>query len=294
VHADVFGRLVSRGGTILLNANLVGGSAHNKCGDIRVCGVASGAVLQAEDGAVVLERAENCVVSGTRVTIAHAVNCEIIGDEVNIGHAEGSAIAGRRVTVEFTLPRKQSEMLVYVLRPEGPKVEEMIAAVGARVAQFSELAARHKAQMDELTSQPDVRRYMMVASRVRKNEISFTPEQARQFQRMGQDVAPALKEIGQANSQLKALEADLQEGQRVLDDLERQRIDASCVSSVTVHRVQGDTLVRVLGFSPAAGSPYIIAPREIKARLRGPQFGELLFGGAEGSFAWSSEQAAGA
>jgi hypothetical protein len=292
VHADVFGRLVSRGGTILLNANLVGGSAHNKCGDIRVCGVASGAVLQAEDGAVVLERAENCVVSGTRVTIAHAVNCEVIGDEVNIGHAEGSAIAGRRVTVEFTLPRKQSEMLVYVLRPEGPKVEEMIAAVGARLAQFSELAARHKAQMDELTSQPDVRRYMMVASRVRKNEISFTPEQARQFQRMGQDVAPALKEIGQANSQLKALEADLQEGRRVLDDLERQRIDASCVSSVTVHRVQGDTLVRVLGFSPAAGSPYIIAPREIKARLRGPQFGELLFGGAEGSFAWSSEQAA--
>jgi hypothetical protein len=292
VHADVFGRLVSRGGTILLNANLVGGSAHNKCGDIRVCGVASGAVLQAEDGAVVLERAENCVVSGTRVTIAHAVNCEVIGDEVNIGHAEGSAIAGRRVTVEFTLPRKQSEMLVYVLRPEGPKVEEMIAAVGARVAQFGELAARHKAQMDELTSQPDVRRYMMVASRVRKNEISFTPEQARQFQRMGQDVAPALKEIGQANSQLKALEADLQEGRRVLDDLERQRIDASCVSSVTVHRVQGDTLVRVLGFSPAAGSPYIIAPREIKTRLRGPQFGELLFGGAEGSFAWSSEQAA--
>jgi hypothetical protein len=292
VHADVFGRLVSRGGTILLNANLVGGSAHNKCGDIRVCGVASGAVLQAEDGAVVLERAENCVVSGTRVSIAHAVNCEVIGDEVHIGHAEGSAIAGRRVTVEFALPRKQGEMLVYVLRPEGPQVEEMIAAVGARVAQFNELALRHKAEMGVLTSQPDVRRYMMLASRVRKNEISFTPEQARQFQRMAQDVGPALKAIGQANSQVKALEADLQEGQRVLADLERQRIDASCVSSVTVHKVEGDTLVRVLGFSPAAGPPHIIAPREIKTRLRGHQFGELLFAGADGSFAWSSEQAA--
>jgi hypothetical protein len=241
---------------------------------------------------VVLERAENCVVSGTRVTIAHAVNCEVIGDEVNIGHAEGSAIAGRRVTVEFALPRKQSEMLVYVLRPEGPQVEEMIAAVGARLAQFGEVAARHKTQMDELTSQPDVRRYMMLATRVRKNEISFTPEQARQFQRMGHDVGPALKAISQVSSQVKAVEADLQEGQRVLADLERQRIDASCVSSVTVHKAQGDTLVRVLGFSPAAGCPYIIAPREIKTRLRGPQFGELLFAGAEGSFAWSSEQAA--
>jgi hypothetical protein len=292
VHADVFGRLVSRGGTILLNANLMGGSAHNKQGDIRVRGVASSAVLQAEDGAVVLERAENCVVSGTRVTIAHAVNCEIIGDEVNIGHAEGSAIAGRRVAVECAMPRRQGEMLVYVLCPEGPKVEEVIAAVGARLAQFGELAARRKAEMDVLTAQQEVRRYMMLASRVRRNEISFTPEQARQFQRMAQDVGPALKAIGQANGEVKALEADLQEGRRVLADLERQRIDASCISAVTVQRVAGDTLVRVLGFSPAAGSPYIITPRENKTRLRGPQSGELLFAGAGGSFAWSSEHAA--
>jgi hypothetical protein len=292
VHGDVFGELVSRGGTILLHANLVGGSAHNKRGDIRVRGVASGAVLQAEDGAVVLERAENCVVSGARVTIAHAVNCEVIGDEVNIGQAEGSAIAGRRVTVEFAMPRKQGEMLVYALRPDGAQVEEVIAAIGARLLQFGELAARHKAQMAALTAQPEVRSYLMLASRVRKNEISFTPEQGRQFQRMGQEVGPALKAIGEVSGKLRQLEAEQEEGRTVLADLERQRGDASCVSAVTVHQVQGDTLVRVLGFSPAAGAPYIIAPRETRARLRGPQSGELLFSGAQGSFAWSSEQAA--
>jgi len=292
VHADVFGCLVSRGGTILLHANLVGGSAHNRRGDIRVRGVASGAVLQAEDGAVVLERAENCVVSGTRVRIAHAVNCEVIGDEVHIGQAEGSAIAGRSVTVEFAMPRKQGEMLVYVLLPEGAQVEEVIAAVGARLAQFEQLAAQHKAQMDALTAQADVRRYLMLASRVRKNEISFTPEQARQFQRMAQEVAPALKAVGEVSAKIRQLDADLEQGRKVLADLERQRHDAASVSAVTVHQVQGDTLVRVLGFSPASGSPYIIAPRDIKARLRGPQSGELLFSGAQGSFTWSSEQAA--
>jgi hypothetical protein len=291
VHGDVFGKLVSRGGRILLHANLVGGGAHNKHGDIRVLGMASGAVLQADDGAVVLERAENCVVSGTRVTIAHAINCDVIGDEVNIGQSEGSAIAGRRVTVEFALPRKQDESLVYVLRPEGAKVEEVIAAVGARLAQVEQLAARHKTQMEGLTGQPDVRRYLMLASRVRKQEISFTPEQARQFQRMGQDVAPALKAIGDVSAKVKQCEADLEQGRKLMADLERQRHDAASISTVTVHRVQGDTQVRVLGFSPAAGTPYIIAPREIKARLRGPQTGELLFSGAQGSFDWSSEQA---
>jgi hypothetical protein len=291
VHVDVFGVLASRGGKILLHANLVGGSAHNKKGDIRVFGVASGAILHADDGAIVLDRAENCVVSGARITIAHAVNCEVIGDEVNIGQAEGSAIAGRRVTIEFAVPRKQGEMLVYVLRPEGAKVEEIIAAIGARLAQFGELAARHKAQMETLTAHPEARRYLLLASRLRKNEISFTPEQARQFQRMVQDVAPVLKAIGEVSARIKQLEADQEEGRKVLADLERQRQDASCVSAVTVHQVQGDILVRVLGFSPAAGTPYIIAPREIKARLRGPQNGELLFSGSQGSFAWSSEQA---
>jgi hypothetical protein len=210
---------------------------------------------------------------------------------VNIGQAEGSAVAGRRVTLEFAMPRKQGEMLVYVLRPDGAQVEEVIAAVSARLEQFGQLAAHHKAHMDGLTAQADVRRYLMLASRVRKNEISFTPEQARQFQRMGQEVAPALKAIGEVSAKIKQLEADLEQGRKVLADLERQRLDAASVSAVTVHRVQGDTLVRVLGFSPAAGTPYIIGPREIKTRLRGPQNGELLFSGAQGSFAWSSEQA---
>jgi hypothetical protein len=293
VHGDVFGRLVSRGGNILLHANLVGGSAHNKRGDIRVFGVASGAVLHAEDGAVVLERAENCVVSGARITITHAINCDVIGDEVTIVQSEGSAVAGRRVTIDFALPRRQDESLVYVLRPEGAQVEEVIAAIGARLAQVEQLAAQHKTQMEGLTGQADVRRYLMLASRVRKNEISFTPEQARQFQRMGQDVAPALKAIGEVSTRVKQCEADLEQGRTLLADLERQRRDAASISAVTVHRVQGDTQVRVLGFSPAAGTPYIIAPRELKARLRGPQSGELLFAGTQGTFAWSSEQPSG-
>jgi hypothetical protein len=145
--------------------------------------------------------------------------------------------------------------------------------------------------MEGLTGQPDVRRYLMLASRVRKNEISFTPEQARQFQRMAQDVGPALKAIGEVSARVKQCEADLEQGRKLMADLERQRHDAASISTVTVHRVQGDTQVRALGFSPAAGKPYIIAPREIKARLRGPQTGELLFSGTQGSFEWSSEQA---
>ena len=71
---------------------------------IRVPGMASNAVIQARQGDVVMERAENCVISGTRVRIEHAVNCEIIGDEVRLGRAEGCAVAARRVIADAVAP----------------------------------------------------------------------------------------------------------------------------------------------------------------------------------------------
>ncbi|MBA4094624.1 MAG: hypothetical protein C0489_11120, partial [Candidatus Accumulibacter sp.] len=96
VHADVYGHVLSRGGAIRLERNLVGGSARNMNGGVRVLGVASSATIQAARGDVVLGRAENCVVSGARIRIDTAINCEIMGDDVEVTHAEGSAIAGRR------------------------------------------------------------------------------------------------------------------------------------------------------------------------------------------------------
>ncbi len=292
VHGDVFGSLVSRGGTVDVRANLVGGSARNACGDIHVRGVASASVLSAEDGRIVVERAENCVIAGTRVEVNHAVNCEIVGDEVVVQMAEGCALAGRRVTVECTVPRKQSEMLVAVLRAESQQVDEVIAAVTQRVAQFATLAAQLKAALDAMTGKPDVRRYLMLAARVRKGEISLTPEQARQFQKMAQDVGPALKAIGDVSAKIKAAEAEQQAGTRMLANLEAQRGDAASISSVAIASVQGETQVRILGYSPAGGRPWRWLPREIRTRLRGPQAGELLFLGGAGSVAWSSDTVA--
>jgi uncharacterized protein (DUF342 family) len=289
VHGDVFGSVVSRGGLIVMDANLVGGSARNAKGDIHVRGVASGALLQAPDGAVVLERAENCVIAATRVTVRHAINCDIIGDEVTVTQAEACAVAGRRVTVECATPRKQGEMLVAVLQPEGRKIEEVIGLVGQRVAQFGALVAHHKAEMEALTTRPDVRRYLMLASKVRKQEVKLSPEQARQFQKMGQEVAPALHAIGAASGNVKEAQAEQQAGVRMLATLEEQRHDAAIVATVAVHQVQGDTQVRILGYSPAAGAPWRLAPRDIKLRLRGTQTGTILFTGATGAFAWTSE-----
>jgi uncharacterized protein (DUF342 family) len=289
VHADVFGHILSRGGAVLLNRNLVGGSAHNKAGGIRVKGVAVSAVIQAVGGDVVLERAENCVISGARVTVAHAINCEILGEQVDVGVAEGCAIGGMRVAVGSATPRRQGEMVVIAMHPDCAGIDDALAQVGQRVGQFAELVARHKEQLARLAAQPELRRYMQLATRVRKNEITLSAEQLPQFQKMGQAQAPALKEIARVSQELKAAEAEQQTGLALLAQIEGQRAASSAECSVEVRAVLGETHVRAWAYHPDGASLYDLAARDVKANLRGGLATTPLFAGSSGAFAWRND-----
>ena len=289
VHADVFGNIVSRGGAILLDKNLVGGSAHNALGDITVNGVASAAIIQAAQGDVRLQRAESCVISGTRVFVEHAVNCEIIGDDVIINQAEGCAVAGRRVQIESAGDRKQSEMLVFVLQPDCKRIDDVIAQIGERVASFAQAAVQRKEEMQALQAREDVRKYIQLATRVRKGELVLSPEQAPQFQKMGAAVGPSLKAIGKLSEDIKAAETEYQAGTALLEQLNEQRRASAGGSSVKVGVLTGETAVHAIKYHPDGDSTYNLTPKEIKARLRAtvPQ-GECIFAGSAGSVDWDS------
>lgn len=291
VHADVFGHLVSRGGTIRLDRNLVGGSARNAGGDIRVLGVASGATIQTARGEVIMQRAENCVISGTRVKVERAINCEIMGDEVEVAFAEGSAIAGRRVAIGHAAPRRQGEMLVYVLRPDCARIDDALAQVGARIEQFGQLLARHRAAIEQLGAQADLRKYLMLAPRLRKGELVLTPEQEPQFRRLTAAVAPALKEMARLSQLAKAAESERQAGQALLERLQIQRGERLGAAGVAIGALAGEVQVRALGYEPDAGNVYDLPAREIKARLREATGAELLHAGSDGAWSWNTDPA---
>lgn len=289
IHGDVFGTILSRGGEVILKSNLVGGAAHNANGPIHIAGMASNAVIQSRQGDVVLQRADNCIVSGNRVTIAHAVNCEIMADEVRLGQAEGCAVAARRVCADRVAPRRQNEMLVFALRPDSGEIDKVMGLMAARVAEFAAGAARHKAAMEALTAEPEVRRYVQLAARVRRKEVVLTAEQMPQFQKLAQAVAPALKAIAKVAEQLKAAETERDAGQALVDQLALQRRSCDSAAAVDIGLVDGDTTVRTLKYDPNGGVPYDLAAREIKLRLRSTGAGEtVLFAGASGAVAWSS------
>ncbi|WP_426210315.1 flagellar assembly protein A [Massilia sp. TWP1-3-3] len=290
IHADVFGNIVSRGGTILLNHNMVGGSAHNARGDICVKGVVSGSVLQTSVGEVVLNRAESCIISGTRVTIEHAANCEIMADEVIIKNAEGCAIAARKITIESAGPRKQTEMQLFALEPDSARIDEAIAAMMAKATEYGAAALACKVEMDSLTSQSEVRKYVMLASKIRKNELTLTPEQVPQFQKMASSVGPALKAIAKVSLEVKATETQQQAAEALVAQLQQQRRDYAGQSAVNVQMLSGDTVLLSMKFNPDGSTLYDLPSKEIKARLRSNyEAGEVILSADCGKIEWCSQ-----
>ena len=295
VHADVFGNVVSRGGVVRLNRNLMGGSARNADGPIVVTGVASGATIQSVNGEVSLQRAENCTITGSRVMVAQALNCDIIADVVELGEAEGCAIAAGRVAIERAAPRGHSEMRVFMLRPDCARIDAAIGMIRERVGQFGQLAQERRAAMAALGAQPEVAGYVRLAGRVRKGELVLTPEQQPVFSKLAAGAAPALKQMAALSQEIKDIEAEQQAGTALLARLESQRAQHSGAVSVAIKQVAGELTVRALNVDPDSpeaerGSHYRLGPREIKARLRDASGAELLFAGSSGSYHWSSAE----
>ena len=287
VHGNVYGNIHSRGGLVVLDKNLVSGSVHNVAGDINIAGVASNSVIYAASGAVTIERAENCVISGTRVKIEEASNCEIIGDDVVVSVAEGCAIAGRNVEVESAGPRRRTEMIIYVLVKDVTQFDQEIADLDMRVATFAQANQDSQLEMDRISALPDVRRYLALAAKLRTQELVLTPEQGQILRKIASAVSEEMKAIQKQKQ-------DLQVGQTqhklLTDRLARvieQKAEAAGIARCGLHMASGETMVRTMPFAADTTLLRQLQPKDLKQRLRGtPSGGELLFAESAGSLDW--------
>ncbi|NYE59251.1 hypothetical protein FHW58_000403 [Duganella sp. 1224] len=287
VHGNVYGNIHSRGGSVALGQNLVGGSVHSVAGAVRVAGVASNAIVYAADGAVTIQRAENCVISGVDVSIEEASNCEIIGDTVRVALAEGCAIAGRNVEVESAGPRRRTEMVIYVLVKDVTQFDAEIADLELRVAALAQANADSQRELDRIAALPDVRRYLALAAKLRTQELVLTPEQGQHLRKIAGAVAEEMKAI-QKHKQ------DLQVGQtqhKLLGDrlarVIEQQAEAAGIARCGLHLASGETMVRTMPFAADTAALRQLPPKELKQRLRGtPSGGQLLFADSAGSLDW--------
>jgi len=288
IHGDVFGNIISRGGDIVLSKNLMGGTATNAEGGIRVQGVASGAVLQTKRGEIALARAESCIITGTRVVIGEASNCEIIAEEVVIKVAEGCAIAARKIEIVHAGPRKQNEMLLYVLVPDTSKFDKKIAELQPKVQQAAREADMRKAEMDAITSQTEVRNYLTLATRVRKREVMLTPEQEPLFHKMAEAVGPLLRQVAKISLKVKAAQVQMEQAQEEVNQVQRMKSALQQGSRCVVELLTGDVLLRTMSFVPGEPPPYDRPAKEVKAKVRTAVPGmTVLYSGHVGPINWA-------
>ncbi len=288
IHGDVYGHLHSHGGLILLERNLVGGAAFNEHGDVRVAGVASGSVVQALSGEVRLQRAESCVIAGTRVVIDQASNCEIIADEVIIELAEGCAVAARTIRIGSAGPRKQVEMLVFPLVPDLSALEQQIAESLAKAAQLLQVQHKRQQEIDAIAQLPEVRNYLLLAGQLRRGELQLQPAQQVQYDKLAARIAPVLKEVARLRLDVKQSEISQAQMLALAAQLRVERQAMASQSRCTLGLVDGETTVRAMVVPPGSAKVYDRPPKEIKALLRSATPAtQPVFAASTGSLEWT-------
>nr|WP_314606726.1 flagellar assembly protein A [uncultured Janthinobacterium sp.] len=288
IHGDVYGHLHSHGGLILLRRNLVGGTAFNEHGDVRVEGVASGSVLQALSGEVHVKRAESCVIAGTRVVIDSASNCEIIADEVVIELAEGCAVAARTIRIGSAGPRKQVEMLLFPLVPDLSAVEQKIAESLAKAAQFLQVQHKRQQEIDAIAQLPEVRNYLTLAGQLRRGELQLQPTQQLQYDKLAARIAPVLKEVARLRVEVKQSEILHAQMLALVAQLRQERQATAGQSRCSLGLIDGETTVRAMVVPPGPAKVYDRPPKEIKALLRSATPAtQAVFSDSTGSLEWT-------
>ncbi|MGV8868766.1 MAG: flagellar assembly protein A [Janthinobacterium svalbardensis] len=288
IHGDVYGHLHSHGGLILLQRNLVGGTAFNEHGDVRVEGVASGSVLQALSGEVHMKRAESCVIAGTRVVIEHASNCEIIADEVVIELAEGCAVAARTIRIGSAGPRKQVEMLLFPLVPDLSVLDQQIAESLAKAAHYQQLQHKRQQEIDAIAHLPEVRNYLTLAGQLRRGELQLQPAQQLQYDKLAARIAPVLKEVARLRVEVKQSEILQAQMLALVAQVRQQRQATAGQSRCSLGLVDGETAVRAMVVPPGPAKVYDRPPKEIKALLRSATPAtQSVFADSTGSLDWT-------
>ncbi|MCC7696412.1 flagellar assembly protein A [Janthinobacterium sp. EB271-G4-7A] len=288
IHGDVYGHLHSHGGLIWLQRNLVGGTAFNEHGDVRVEGVASGSVLQALSGEVHVKRAESCVIAGTRVVIDSASNCEIIADEVVIELAEGCAVAARTIRIGSAGPRKQVEMLLFPLVPDLSALEQKIAESLAKAAQFLQVQHKRQQEIDAIAQLPEVRNYLTLAGQLRRGELQLQATQQVQYDKLAARIAPVLKEVARLRVEVKQSEILHAQMLALVEQVRQERQATAGQSRCTLSLIDGETTVRALVVPPGPAKVYDRPPKEIKALLRSATPAtQPVFADSMGSLDWT-------
>ncbi len=278
--ADVFGSVISKGGTIQLERNLSGGHAQSIGGDIIIKGRAINAKIEAWDSEVTAAFAESCTIIGKSVSIERAVNCEIIAGELHLGIAEGCAIAGRKIRINTSNVRKHQETIITVLLPDFSDLDQQITQAKTNLAQVDNAIQAKAREITAAQSDAAFVRYQAIAAKIRDGSIKLTEAQQFEWQKIVRQFAPIMKGSDELNNKQQALKNEIER-------LSQLRANCGGDECCEIKEVLGDTVVRKLSSSLGILAYRDLPGHELKEKLQHPGAPqERIFSKAHGSLEW--------
>ena len=284
VMADVYGKVVSSGGKVLLKHNLGGGSATNRDGDITVEGLTSNAQVHARHGTVSIKRAENSLIVGERVVVESAKNCTIVGVAIEIEIAEGCAVAGKEIRIKIAHSLRDTQTVVSVLLPDLSGFKARAAEIGKRIAEIGLKIEERRKKSAAIAGQQEVRSYLLIAGKVQRKEIVLTDEQKANWQRLGARIAPELKAISSVGSEIRALQEEQKALEEEIASMEQEGKEASNGISCAIDSVAKDTMIWKRHAEPV--TLFDLPHKELRTRLLAPGLPEDRLPLGNGKYFW--------
>lgn len=276
-HGTVYGTIVSRHGKILMRGNLSSGRATAIGGDITVRGKAINSRLEAMDGKIHMETAEECTILGKQVSVALAVNCEIIAEHLQVRTAEGCALAGMDIRVESSGPRKFNETVISIVLPDIPALDARIAETREEIDQLQHEIQTKNQRLINTQSNDGFANYLQLREKVGTGAIHFTPEQQEGWEKLVARYAPLLQTTDDLSKKLEALQADL-------SAQETHRSTCGTTEQCQVVSVRGDTVVQKMISGTGISTFPALSSQQIKVLLRRiKETSERIFSGNGGS-----------
>jgi hypothetical protein len=214
----------SRGGDIVLSPQPDGRQRHQRRRRHPRAGRGVGRRAADEKGRGVLARAESCIISGTQGGDRRGEQLRHHGRRS--GHQGGRGLRHRRAQDrDQPAPVRASRTRCCCIRwcRTPPGSTRSSPSCSPRWQHAQREANLRKAEIDAITGQTEVRNYLTLATRVRKREITLTPEQEPLFHKMAAAVGPSLKAVAKISLAMKAAQVQQEQAQEEVDQVQRQK-----------------------------------------------------------------------
>lgn len=285
--ADVFGQVVSDGGKIELKANLAGGEARNPKGSIVIAGTASNATIEAKDGEITLNIAHNTLIIGKKVKVQQAVNCDILAEEIEVETCRGCAIAGKVILIRTANAWKGTETLVSIHLPDKTAWDLRREDLDQQAATIQQTMAGKQENLEQISNQAEVRKFLALRQKIEANEISISPAQEAGWKTTLLRFAPVLRQLDKLADEIRKLRDEDQYLVNQLQKLQAAQSLAEAAVACVIQNVGSETVVRTR-IGPVEGLLFdTLPPKELHLRLRDSgQASEQLFSDDSGTYEW--------